>query len=453
MTTAPVLEAIYSQDAEDAVIGAVLIAPETFAGLHAILAPSDFFIVRHRTIWELAAKLDAAGTTIDVITLGHAIKDAGATADIPASYLLNLVNNTPTHVRAEDYAQLVKRASVRRQLLDTATQITALAHSSDLATEAVMEQASAALANVAALTVSDFTDAAELVDAHMAKIERAMEHPGTLAGIPSVIPALGKTLGGYQPGRVYLVAARPGVGKTSFLVSEALHMAQLGKRVAFQSIEMTKDDLVTAFIAQLAGIPAKVIQEATMTPPQYSAYVKAAGQFGKLPIFIDDLKVTPKQMAAKVRKLIYRKGVDVLMADYVQLFKTPAGVKQDPYERVTAISIELAELAKTLSIPILAAAQLNRQSEQRGDKRPQLSDLRDSGQLEQDAAVVLFPYRPAMFEAQPDTPPQYEEAEIAVAKNRFGPTGMVRCAFRPVLKQFIASHTVNLSTLAEGRAS
>jgi len=260
----------------------------------------------------------------------------------------------------------------------------------------------------------------------------------------------GKTLGGYQPGRVYLIAARPGVGKTSFLVSEALHMAQLGKRIAFQSIEMTKDDLVTAFIAQLSGVPAKVIQEATMTPAQYSAYVKAAGQFGKLPIFIDDLKVTPKQMAAKVRKLIYRKGVDVLMADYVQLFKTPAGIRHDPYERVTAISIELAELSKTLNIPILAAAQLNRQSEQRGDKRPQLSDLRDSGQLEQDAAVVLFPYRPAMFEAQPDTPPQYEEAEIAVAKNRFGPTGMVRCAFRPVLKQFVPTQTINLSAIAEG---
>ena len=441
---------IFSEDAEVAVLGAVLIAPETFGSLHAILAPSDFFIVRHRTIWDLAAKLDAAGTTIDIITLGNAIKDAGHTADIPGTYLLNLVNNTPTYVRADEYAQLVKRASVRRQLLAAAEAITQLAQSPELATEAVMEQAAVAMQNVASLTVSDYTDAAELVDAHMAKIERAMEHPGTLAGIPSVIPSLGKTLGGYQPGRLYLIAARPGVGKTSFLVSEALHMAQLGKRVAFQSIEMTKDDLVTAFIAQLSGVPAKVIQEATMTPAQYSAYVKAAGQFGKLPIFIDDLKVTPKQMAAKVRKLIYRKGVDVLMADYVQLFKTPAGIKQDPYERVTAISIELAELSKTLNIPILAAAQLNRQSEQRGDKRPQLSDLRDSGQLEQDAAVVLFPYRPAMFEVQPDTPPVYEEAEIAVAKNRFGPTGMVRCAFRPVLKQFVPTQTINVNAIAEG---
>ena len=163
MTATPAVEAIYSQDAEDAVLGAVLIAPETFSSLHAILAPSDFFIVRHRTIWELAAKLDAAGTTIDIITLGNAIKDAGKTADIPGSYLLNLVNNTPTHVRAEEYAQLVKRASVRRQLLATAETIKNLAHSAELHTEAVMEQASAALSNVAALTVSDYTDAAETV--------------------------------------------------------------------------------------------------------------------------------------------------------------------------------------------------------------------------------------------------------------------------------------------------
>lgn len=452
MTTAPALEAIYSQEAEDAVIGAVLIAPETFTTLHALLAPSDFFILRHRTIWELAAKLDAAGTTIDLITLAQAIKDANRAADIPTSYLLNLVNNTPTHARAEEYAQLIKRASVRRQLLETAATITALAQSAELPTEAVMEQAATAIQNVASLTVSDYSDAGDLVDAHMAKIERAMEHPGTLAGISSVIPALGKTLGGYQPGRLYLIAARPGMGKTSFLVSEALHMIQQGKRVAFQSIEMTKDDLVTAFIAGLSGVPAKVIQEATMTPAQYSAYVKAAGQLGKLPIFIDDLKVTPKQMAAKVRKLLYRKGVDVLMVDYVQLMKTPAGIKSDPYERVTAISIELAELAKTLNVPILAAAQLNRQNEQRGDKRPQLSDLRDSGQLEQDAAVVLFPFRPSLYETEPATPPAYEEAEIAVAKNRFGPTGMVRCAFKPVLKQFVPTHTVNLAAIAEGAA-
>lgn len=447
--TTPTPPAVFSQEAEEALIGAVLINPELFTQLQDRVTANDFFLLRLRHIWGGCAAIDKRHEKIDFVTLQAELKAAGQLEQIGgAAYLLGLINNTPSSYHAETYAQLVKRASVRRQLLEAADRIKQLASDEQLATEDAMEQAAAQLQQVATITVSEYRSMTDLVNANMARTELAMEKPGALAGIPSVIPKLGALLGGYQAGRLYLEAGRPGMGKTSMLVSEAVFMAQRGFRVAIASLEMTENDLVNALVSVLSGVPVKPIQEGTMTPAQYSEYVKAAGQLGKLPIWIDDTKVTPKQMAAKVRKLQYRKGVDILMVDYIQLMKAPGGVKNEEYDKVTAISIELAELAKTLRLPILAAAQLSREVENRADKRPQMSDLRSSGQLEQDAAVVMFPFRPSFYAEASDTPPAYEEAEIGIAKNRFGPTGMIRCAFRPVLKQWLSTQTVQLNDLA-----
>lgn len=173
----------------------------------------------------------------------------------------------------------------------------------------------------------------------MERTERAMDKPGLLAGVTSVLPGLGKLLGGYQPGRLYYVAARPGMGKTAYLGSEALHMAQAGKTVAIASLEMSESDLTDAMIAALAGVPVKAIQEGTLTPAQYSEYVKAAGKLGRLPIFIeDDAEMTPRQLAGKARKLQYTRGLDVIMVDYVQLMEpTNGGRRYDSeYAEVTA---------------------------------------------------------------------------------------------------------------------
>lgn len=441
---------IYSEEAERAVLGSVLIAPDIFTGLAARLAADDFFILRHRIVWEHAAKLDAAGRMIDLITLGQALKDAGRGEDVPMSYLLSLVNDTPTHQRADEYAELVKRAAVRRQLIAAADHIRALATNGALATDDALDKALEQLNAVSTLAVSEFRDMRAIVDAHMDKTEKAMETPGLLAGVPSVLPGLGKLLGGYQPGRMYLVGARPGMGKTSFLVSEALHMAMAGKRVAIASLEMTSEDMTTALIAALSGVPAKAIQEGTMSPAQYTAYVKAAGQVGKLPIFIeDDPDMTPRQLIGKARKLQYARGLDVLMVDYLQLMQpTNSGRKyESEYAEVTAVSKAIARAAKVLHVPVIAAVQLSRAVEDRAEKRPTMSDLRSTGQLEQDAAVILFPFRPSVYMTPPDTPPSYEEAEIGISKNRYGPTGMVRCAFKPVLKQFVPTQTMNTAVL------
>lgn len=448
--TPPGLEGIFSESSERAVIGSVLLNPETFELLTDTLVSADFFLLRHRNIWDACAALNARHIKIDFITLQDGLKAAAKLDDVGGpGYLLGLINDTPSSINAEAYAKLVKRASVRRQLQAAADKIKTLAGDELLTTEEAVEQAAGQLQAVASVTASEFHGMVELVGRDMDQIERAMETPGQLAGIPSVIPKLGALLGGYEAGRLYIVAARPGMGKTSFLCSEALFMAQRGVRVAIASQEMSEEDMTGALVSVLAGVPRKLMKEGRMTPDQYSAYVKAAGKLATLPIFIDDQKMTPKQMSAKVRKLQYRKGVDVLMVDYIQLMKTPGGVRQEEYDRVTAISIELAELTKTLNVPILAAAQLNRGVEDRSDKHPQLSDLRSSGQLEQDAAVVMFPFRPAVYEDAPDVPPAYEEAEIGIAKNRFGPCGMIRCAFRPVLKQWLPTETKTTAELLD----
>jgi replicative DNA helicase len=446
---------IYSEDAERAVIGSVLVAPEIFTGLHARLVTDDFFILRHRIIWEQAVKLNAAGTLIDVITLGQALKESGHGTDVTGGYLLSLVNDTPTHTRADEYANLVRRASIRRQVLHAADRIRELATGA-LSTEDVLDKALEQLNAVSTISVSNFRGMSAIVDAHMEKAERAMEKPGLLAGVPSVLPNLGRLLGGYQPGRMYLVGARPGMGKTSFLISEALCMAQAGKTVAIASLEMTEEDMTTAMIAALSGVPAKAIQEGTMTPPQYTEYVRAAGKLGKLPIFIeDDPEMTPRQLIGKARKLQYERGLHCVMVDYLQLMQpTNSGRRyESEYAEVTAVSKAITRMAKVLHVPVIAAVQLNRAVEDRAEKRPTMSDLRSTGQLEQDAAVIMFPFRPSVYQTPMDTPPVYEEAEIGIAKNRYGPLGMVRCLFKPVLKTFVPpTQTVNLNAM-EGRTA
>jgi replicative DNA helicase len=444
---------IYSEDAERAVIGSVLVAPEIFTGLHARLVSDDFFILRHRMIWDAACRIAAAGGLIDLITLGQALKDQKA--DIQTGYLLGLVNDTPTHTRADEYADLVKRASIRRQVLRAADRIRELATGA-LSTEDVLDKALEQLNAVSTISVSNFRGMSAIVDAHMEKAERAMEKPGLLAGVPSVLPNLGRLLGGYQPGRMYLVGARPGMGKTSFLISEALCMAQAGKTVAIASLEMTEEDMTTAMIAALSGVPAKAIQEGTMTPAQYTEYVRAAGKLGKLPIFIeDDPEMTPRQLIGKARKLQYERGLHCVMVDYLQLMQpTNSGRRyESEYAEVTAVSKAITRMAKVLHVPVIAAVQLNRAVEDRAEKRPTMSDLRSTGQLEQDAAVIMFPFRPSVYQTPMDTPPVYEEAEIGIAKNRYGPLGMVRCLFRPVLKTFVPpTQTVNLNAM-EGRTA
>lgn len=449
--------AIFSQEAEEAVIGSVLIAPHLFSVIAAQLQADDFFVLRHRYIWEALTRMAGRGEPADFLTAQEDLKAAGKLADVGgASYLLNLINNTPTSVNAEVYAGLVKRAAVRRQVLRAADAIKALATDGALATDDVLDRALDELNAVSTLAVREFRGMSAIVDAHMERTERAMDKPGLLAGVPSVLPGLGKLLGGYQPGRLYYVAARPGMGKTAYLVSEALHMAQAGKTVAIASLEMSESDLTDAMIAALAGVPVKAIQEGTLTPAQYSEYVKAAGKLGRLPIFIeDDAEMTPRQLAGKARKLQYTRGLDVIMVDYVQLMEpTNGGRRYDSeYAEVTANSKALARLAKKLNVPVIAAAQLNREADNRADKRPQMSDLRSSGQLEQDAAVIMFPFRPSFYEHSDGPSPSFEEAEIGIAKNRFGPTGIVRCAFRPVLKQFVPTHTINLTEIAEGKSA
>jgi replicative DNA helicase len=441
---------IYSEDAERAVIGSVLIAPDLFTGLHSRLVSDDFFILRHRLIWDAACKIDAGGGLIDLITLGQALKDTAA--DIQTGYLLGLVNDTPTHTRADEYAELVKRASVRRRILEAAEKIKALASDAELSTDAVLEKANAELATITTATSGSFESMASIMDTHMADMERAMEQPGYLSGLPSVIPGFGKSFGGYQPGKMYLIAARPGMGKTSFLVCEALNMAQAGKKVAIASLEMTKSALTDSLIAVLSGVPVKAIQEKALTPAQYGEYVKAAGKIGRMPIYIEDKKMSPLQIESHARKIQYAHGLDVVIVDYIQRVKAPPGVGREEYDRVTAISIDLADMAKSLNVALIAAAQLNREADNRNDKRPQLSDLRSSGQLEQDAEVVAFPFRESYYKPTDGPSPAYEEAEIGIAKNRSGPCGIVRCAFKPALKQFAPTQTVNLNAM-EGRTA
>jgi replicative DNA helicase len=391
----PLNLAPHSVEAEEAVLGSILMNPEALHEVAAFLSAEDFFILRHGWIYEAFLRLHERSDALDTRTLAEELRAQERLDDIGGEAYLNYLPTTvPTALHAEVYGHIVERAAIRRRLLGAAGDIAKLAHDEDRDINQVIDQSEASL-----FAVTERRLRQELVPIRVAisqyfdRIEELRETEVEALGVPTGFLDLDKLLGGLQKSDLTIIAGRPGMGKTSFLLTLALNAARQGSaRVAIFSMEMSNEQLVQRMIATETGISSHNLRLGQVTDAEWARFVEATDNLSKLKIFFDDSPaVSAMQLRTKCRRLYREHGLDLIIVDYLQLMNAGTSVGRDTnrVQEITYISRSLKELARELNVPLLSAAQLSRAVEQRQDKRPQLSDLRESGCLTGDTLVTL----------------------------------------------------------------
>lgn len=449
MTNTPNLAgqfAPYSPDAEEAVLGSILINPEQFLSLASFLRKEDFYIRRHEMLWDACMRISERGDRIDLLTVQEELRALGQLTEIGGlPFLIQLTNATPTSVHAEVYGRIVERASIRRRLLIAGDEIKALALQEDLSIERVTAEAEARLFSVTEMNVrKDIVPMRDAIAEYFDRIEHLIQHPDEPLGLPTGFRDLDEMMGGLQRSDLLIFAGRPGMGKTSFLLSVALNAAKFGARILIFTMEMGADQIVQRLISMETGINTQKLRLGQLSPHDWTRFVQATGRMTNLNIFIDDsAAMTPLQLRTKCRRLQHEYGLDLVIVDYIQLMSAGGGYENNRVQEISYISRSLKELARELNVPLFTAAQLSRAVEQRQDKRPQLSDLRESGSLEQDADIVAFLYRDAVYNLAAEQP---NAADIIIAKHRNGPTGVISLHFEPSLTKFSDARKVTIDT-------
>jgi replicative DNA helicase len=448
-STTSTLVVPHSQEAEEAVLGAVMINPEAYYDVAQFLQPDDFYIHRHRWIWEVFSRLHERRTPIDFLTVSEELDQLGRLAEIGGpAYLTVLINNVPTSLHAEAYGRIVEETAVRRRMLSAANDIAKLAYHQDSSIDQVMNDAEKAIFGVSERrTTRDLQPIKQVLSEYIDRIDQLARRGEDTYGVPTGFIDLDRLLGGLQPSDLLIVAGRPGMGKTAFILSAAKNAAQKYKKhVAVFSLEMSSEQLVQRMVAQETGIDSQRLRTGKLEEEEWPLFTHAIEVLGDTVMFLDDTPaLTPLQLRTKCRRLHLEFRLDLILVDYLQLMSS--GMRsENRVQEVSYISRNMKVLARELNVPVLAAAQLSRAVEQRADKEPQLSDLRESGSLEQDSDIVMFIHRPEMYDK--DTLKQ-NVAQIKVAKHRNGPVGTIELVFRNNIAKFenAATEKVDLTHL------
>ena len=426
----------HSREAEESVVGSILINPEAYFDVAQFITAEDFYIHRHKWIWEAFVRLQEQRTPIDFLTVSEELEKAGQLSEIGGpAYLTTLLNNVPTSLHAEAYGHIVEETAIRRRMIQAANKIAKVAYQEDLSIETAIDEAEKAVFSVSENRLtSDLQPIQFVLSDYYDRIGEIAGRDDEIFGVPTQFIDLDRLLGGMQPSDLLIIAGRPGQGKTSFLLSAAKNAAQIHKKhVAIFSMEMSNEQLVQRLIAQETGIDSQRLRMGKLEEDEWPLFAQAIEVLGDTKMFLDDTPaITPTQMRAKCRRLHLEHRLDLIVVDYLQLMASDQRTNNRVQE-VSYISRNLKVLARELNVPVLAAAQLSRAVEQRADKRPVLSDLRESGSLEQDADIVMFIYRHDQYD--PDTVKK-NVAEIIVAKHRNGPVGSIELVFREQLAKF-----------------
>ncbi|MEN4042242.1 MAG: replicative DNA helicase [Anaerolineaceae bacterium] len=416
------LQTPHSREAEEAVLGAVLINPEVYYDIAQFLQPDDFFIVRNRWIWEAFTRLHDTRTPIDFLTVSQQLEEQNRIQEIGGSaYLMSLINQTPTSLHAEAYGRIVESNAIRRRMLASANELARLAHNRQQSVDALLDEAEKSIFGLSERRVRhDLQPIQNVLGEVYDRVDQLSRRSEDIYGVPTGLIDLDRLLGGLQKSDLLIVAGRPGMGKTGFLLSIAKNAAQKHKKhVAMFSMEMSNEQLVQRLIAQETGIDTQRLRSGKLSEDEWPLFTHAIEVLSDTHIYLDDTPaITPLQLRTKCRRLHLEFELDLIMVDYLQLMSSDSR-SENRVQEVSFISRNLKVLARELDVPVLAAAQLSRAVEQRADKRPMLSDLRESGSLEQDSDIVMFIHRPDALEK--DSPRQ-NIAEIIVAKHRNGPT-------------------------------
>jgi replicative DNA helicase len=443
----------HSVEAEEAVLGGILIDPAARWDVYGFLEAGHFFLLKHEAIYRAIRRLSDRGDAIDYLTV---VEDLRAQNELDmvggAAYITHLINHTPSAIYTETYGQVVHRAAIRRALLAAAQETAKDAHSEDVDVFDILERTQA---RVLALAESGYQDRVQsvgtLASADMDRVAArrdGADAPGLLTGFTD----LDKILAGMKPEDLLIAAGRPGMGKSAFLLTIALHLARAGKRVGLWSLEMSGEQIVKRLIAMVSGIPLAEIIDGKLADAQWAEYVKAVAEIDRLGIYIDDTPgLTPLQLRVSARRIANQKRLDLVLVDYLQLME-PAGAgsqKATRNDEVSYISRQLKLCARELHLPVIAAAQLSRAVESRQDKRPLLSDLRDSGSIEQDADVVMFLYRDDYY--NPEFTERPNQVDVIVSKHRNGPTGVANLFFKKELTQLANLRKTSWSLADDGK--
>jgi replicative DNA helicase len=436
-TAAPSAPSIpHSREAEEAVVGAVLINPEVYYDVAQFLQADDFYIHRHKWIWEAFTSLHEQRIPIDLLTINEELDRKGQLTEIGGpAYLTGLVNQVPTSLNAESYGRIVESHSIRRKMINAANAIASMAYNEDSTVDNVMDEAEKAVFNVSERRLKhDLQPISAVLSEYYDRIDDLAKRDEDIFGVPTGFIDLDKMLAGLQPSDLLIIAGRPGQGKTGFLLTVAKNAALTHKKhVAIFSLEMSNEQVVQRLIAQETGIDSQRMRTGKLQDNEWPLFAHAVEVLSDTHIFLDDTPaISPLQLRTKCRRLHLEHHLDLIIVDYLQLMGGDTRT-ENRVQEVSYISRNLKVLARELNVPVLAAAQLSRAVEQRSDKRPVLSDLRESGSLEQDSDIVMFIYRPDQYEK--DTVKQ-NIAEIIIAKHRNGPVGSVELIFRNALAKF-----------------
>ena len=429
-------------DAEEAVLGALLIDPDAIIRVATFLNAEDFYREKHGWIYDTALALHDRREPIDLLTVCDELDRRGQLDEVGGpAFITALVNAVPTSIHAEHYARIVERTGTRRRLIEAAGQIAALAYQEADDVDEVVDRAEQVLFGVSERRISrELVPIKQVLSDYYDRIEYLTRHRGELIGIPTGFERIDKLLGGLQRSDMVILAARPSVGKTSLALAFAHNAAKKhGQRVAFFSLEMSSEQVVQRIISAETAIDAQRLRRGEIEQDEWGRFMKATGDLAETYFFIDDTPgASALEVRTKARRLHAEVGVDLIVVDYLQLMRGDFR-SENRVQEISSISRALKALARELNVPVLALSQLSRGVESRTDKRPILSDLRESGALEQDADVVMFIYRDEMYNDNTEWP---NIADVIIAKHRNGPTGTVQLYFRKELAQFLEAEIV-----------
>lgn len=426
-------------EAEEAVLGSLLIDPNAILRVAPRLRPEDFYVERHAWVYDAILKLQERGEVVDVLTLAEQLRRDGHLDDVGGlGFLAALANRVPTSIHVEYYAGLVEEAAIRRQLMEAAQEIARMAHRGEGELSDIIDQAEQLIFAINATrerrALRPLGDAMQDLLDHLEAIQAS---EGEVMGVPTGLRLLDALLGSLQKSDLILLAARPGMGKTSLALNIALNAAlRLHKHVAFFSLEMSAEQLALRLLSIQANIDSQKLRRGQLTEEEWRRLLEAAAVLAETEFYVDDTPgASVMEVRSKARRLHAEVRLDLIVIDYLQLMRSDRRA-ENRVQEISYISRSLKALAREINVPLLALSQLSRSVEQRHNKRPILSDLRESGSLEQDADVVLFLYSEDYYAEKergedgtkaPQNMPNI--VEIRVAKHRHGPTGTVNVYF------------------------
>ncbi|MHB8355032.1 MAG: replicative DNA helicase [Burkholderiales bacterium] len=439
-TDTPAKTQPHAIEAEQSVIGALLIQPDVLDAIVSTVTGNDFYELRHRLLFQAIVDMSVARQDVDAVTISEWLRDRDLLADIGGmQYPVWLANETPTAANIQTYARIVRDKAVIRDLIRTTLEITELAYHPDgRDAQGLLDEAESRIFRLAEGRQQGqtfFQKAGDALPPLLDRIEVSNKEKKEVTGLPTGFADLDKKTAGLHPGQLVIVAGRPSMGKTAFAMNIAEHVVcEEGKTVAVFSMEMPTEELLLRALSSRGRVPQQRLRTGALRPEDWAKLGSVIGDLGQANLYIDESSaLSPVEVRSRARRLQKEHGLDLIVVDYLQLMQVP-GKGNNRVNEISDISRSLKSLAKELSIPVIALSQLNRGLENRTDKRPQMSDLRESGAIEQDADLILFLYREEVYNK--DNEELKGVADVIIGKQRNGPIDTVRMVFNGEYTRF-----------------